>query len=413
MQNFVECIVLLFVKRTKYTKETLENVIYFIKVMLILTMIIKILFSIIFILINFLHADLLKENFITFDLNGSAPKAVVDFESDNLEKFMKLDDNGNGIVSWQEIRAHQKEIEKFVLSHVQIRVDGKMCGKKITGFEVYRRVHQSYIKLYLTLSCALPYEAIDLKYDLFFDVDKDQKAFVKIKDNNSSKPVILSGRKVDVVLKMQQKASLWSAFKNFLVEGIWHIWIGYDHILFLMMLLIPSVYYYRNGRPLPRRRFKDVLIEVLKVVTGFSVAHSITLGLSVGDVVHLDPTFVEVAIALSVLFTAVNNLYPMITRHAWIMAFMFGLIHGFGFANVLRDLIIKNSNDFLAMLFGFNLGVEIGQLAIVAVVLPFLYILEKTTFYKKIILYGFSALTAVIAILWAVERAFRLSILPF
>ncbi|RUM65400.1 MAG: HupE/UreJ family protein, partial [Sulfurospirillum sp.] len=214
-------------------------------------------------------------------------------------------------------------------------------------------------------------------------------------------------------LRLKQKRSVWSAFKNFLVEGIWHIWIGYDHILFLMMLLIPSVYYYRDGRPLPRRRFRDVLIEVLKVVTGFSVAHSITLGLSVGDVVHLNSQFVEVAIALSVLFTAVNNLYPMITRHAWIMAFMFGLIHGFGFANVLHDLIIKNSQDFLAMLFGFNLGVEIGQLAIVAAVLPLLYLLEKTTFYKRFILYGFSALTAVIAALWAVERAFNLSILPF
>ncbi len=360
----------------------------------------------------FAQADLLKENFITFDLNGSQPKAVVDFESDNLEKFMKLDDNQNGIVSWKEIRNHKKEIERFVLSHIDISVDGKKCRKTIDGFKVYRRIHQSYIKLYLKLSCDLPKEAIALKYNLFFDVDKDQKAFVKIADDNRSRPVILSDRKVEVTLKLQ-KESLWSAFKNFLIEGIWHIWIGYDHILFLMMLLIPSVYYYRNGRPLPRQRFKDVLVEVLKVVTGFSVAHSITLGLSVGEVVQLNTTFVEVVIALSVLFTAVNNLYPMITRHAWVMAFIFGLIHGFGFANVLHDLIIKNSSDFLAMLFGFNLGVEIGQLVIVAAVLPLLYLLEKTIFYKNFILYGFSALTALVATVWAVERAFNLSLLPF
>ncbi len=368
----------------------------------------------IFILINTiaLQADLLKENFITFDLSGTAPKAVVDFESDNLEKFMKLDDNNNGIVSWKEIKAHQNEIKKFVLSHVDIKVDGKRCSKKVEKFEVYRRVHQSYIKLYLLLACQLPSEAIDLKYDLFFDVDKDQKAFVKIADKNSSKPVIMSDRKVEVTLSMQN-GSRWEAFVNFLKEGIWHIWIGYDHILFLLMLLIPSVYYYRNGRPLPHRTFHAVLMEVLKIVTAFSVAHSITLGLSVSEVVVLDSRFVEVAIALSVLFTAVNNIYPMVTSHTWIMAFMFGLIHGFGFANVLHDLIVKNSSDFLAMLFGFNLGVEIGQLAIVAVVLPLFYLLEKTTFYKNFFLYGFSALTAIVAILWTIERALNISIMPF
>ena len=374
----------------------------------------RFIFICIFILINsiVLQADLLKENFITFDLSGTAPKAVVDFESDNLEKFMNLDDNDNGIVSWKEIRAHQNEIKKFVLSHVDIKVDGKRCLKRVEKFEVYRRVHQSYIKLYLLLECQLPSEAIDLRYDLFFDVDKDQKAFVKIADNNNSKPVIMSDRKVEVSLTMQ-KESLWQAFVNFLTEGIWHIWIGYDHILFLLMLLVPSVYYYRDGRPLPRSSFKEVIVEVLKIVTGFSVAHSITLGLSVSEIVVLNSTFVEVAIALSVLFTAVNNFYPMVTRHAWIMAFGFGLIHGFGFANVLHELIVKNSSDFLAMLFGFNLGVEIGQLVIVAVLLPFLYVLEKTTFYKTYILYGFSLLTAMIAAIWAVERAAGISLLAF
>ncbi len=382
-------------------------------IMLKLIMKVKILFLSILFFTTILHADLLKENFITFTFKDKIPKAVVDFESDNLEKFIKLDDNDNGIVSWKEIRAHQKEIERFVLKHIDISADGQICAKKIDRFEVYRRIHQSYIKLYLTLGCALPHEAVDLRYNLFFDVDKDQKAFVKIADDNRSKPVILSDRKVEVKLKMHHRQSVAQAFKNFLVEGIWHIWIGYDHILFLLMLLVPSVYYFRDGRPLPRQKFKEVFFEVLKIVTAFSVAHSITLGLSVSEIVVLDSRFVEVAIALSVLFTAMNNLYPMITKHTWIMAFLFGLIHGFGFANVLHDLIIKNSSDFLAMLFGFNLGVEIGQLVIVTLVLPFLYFLEKTTFYRTFIYHGFSALTTVIAALWAIERALGVSILPF
>ncbi len=367
---------------------------------------IRFLFLIFILFYQTLNADLLKENFITFDLNDSFAKAVIDFESDNLEKFMKLDDNDNGIVSWKEIRAHKKEIEKFVLSHVEISVDKKRCKSSVDKFEVYRRVHQSYIKLFLSLSCKLPKEAISLKYDLFFDVDKDQKAFVKISDKNISTPMILSSRKVEVKLNMK-KEPLWSSFINFLVEGIWHIWIGFDHILFLLMLLIPSVYIYKDSSFYPREKFKDVLFEILKVVTAFSVAHSITLALSVTKTVTLNTTFVEVAIAVSVLFTALNNLYPIVKHKAWIMAFLFGLIHGFGFANVLHELIVKNS-DFISMLLGFNLGVEIGQMAIVAALLPLFYFLRKSKFYKYIILYGFSFAAAVIAFIWALQRAFGL-----
>ncbi len=358
-----------------------------------------------------LNADLLKENFITIDLNSTSPKALIDFESDNLEKFIKLDDNDNGIISWKEIKAHKEEIEKFVLKHIEIKVDKKLCQSAVDSFEVYRRVHQSYIKIYLSLSCDMPKKALFLKYDLFFDVDKDQKAFVKISDQNISTPTILSSRKVEVKLKLQ-KESAWSSFLNFLIEGIWHIWIGFDHILFLLMLLIPSVYIYKNHTLYPRRKFKDVLFEILKVVTAFSVAHSITLALSVTKTVTLNSSFVEVAIALSVLFTAVNNLYAFIKHKTWIMAFLFGLIHGFGFANVLHELLVK-SGDFIAMLFGFNLGVEIGQMAIVAAVLPILYFFRRSRYYKIFILHGFSAITALISILWAVERAFGFSILPF
>ena len=374
-------------------------------------MIIKYIISALLLSVTFVHADILKENFITFDLNATPMKVSLDIESDNFEKLIALDDNKNGIISWNELYGHQSQMTEIILSHVDFSSDKKSCTKELDSFKVYRRVHQSYLKLDLSLLCPKPKTSFDVKYTLFFDIDKDQKAFVKINDQKS-KPVILSSRKTNTTLVLE-KHSLWNAFMNFLVEGIWHIWMGYDHILFLLMLLIPSVYVYKDKSWFPRNSFKDVFIQILKVVTGFSVAHSITLGLSVSEIVVLDSRFVEVAIALSILFTAINNLQPIVTKHAWLMAFAFGLIHGFGFANVLHDLIIKNSSDFLAMLFGFNLGVEIGQMAIVMILLPFLYLLEKTTFYKRYILHGFSIVAAIIAVLWAYERTFGLNFMPF
>ena len=372
-------------------------------------MVVKFHYSFFFLLFFtlFLRADILKENFITFDLNASSPKVLVDFESDNLEKFIMIDSNKNDIVSWKELYAKQKEIENFVLKHINIEVDGKNCALHVENFKVYRRVHQSYIKLYLPLSCSLPKESLKLKYNLFFDVDKDQKAFVSLSDSDA-KPLIMSSRKVEVSLPLSH-ASTWQAFKDFLVEGIWHIWMGFDHILFLLMLLIPSVY---TVSRLPREKFSDLFKEILKITTAFTLAHSMTLALSVTEVVTLNVTFVEVAIALSVLFTALNNIFYFTKEKIWVIAFAFGLIHGFGFANVLHELI-DNKSDFVAMLLGFNLGVEIGQLAIVLTLLPLLFILRKTSFYRLYILRGFSALTALIALLWAIERAFNLSILPW
>jgi hypothetical protein len=358
---------------------------------------------------SLLKADVLKENFITFDINQTNPTLLLDFESDNLEKFITLDDSGNDIISWRELKAHQEEIKSYVLEHIQIKSDGEVCHKKITDFEVYRRVHQSYIKLPMTLDCKSPKRAITLDYDLFFDVDKDQKAFVKLSPKD--KPQIMSARTPQLHLTRTQH-SLYESFKEFVIEGIWHIWIGFDHILFLLMLIVPSVYHLSQKGHLPREKFSDVLKEILKITTAFTLAHSITLALSITNIITLNVTFVEVAIALSVLFTALNNIFTFTTKSTWMIAFAFGLIHGFGFANVLHELIDKKEG-FAAMLVGFNLGVEIGQLAIVMALLPLLFFLRKSNFYQKFIMIGFSSLTAIIALLWAIERAFNLSILPW
>ncbi len=356
-----------------------------------------------------LRADILKENFITFDLNQSQPTLLLDFESDNLTKFIALDDSHNDIISWKELKAHRSEITAFVLKHLTIMIDDQICPMQITDYEVYRRVHQSYIKLPITLDCPAPKKSLTLDYTLFFDVDKAQQLFVKL--YQQSKPKVVSFRHPTVLFTLKEP-TLWESFKEFVQEGIWHIWMGFDHILFLLMLLIPSVYTYHDKVPHPRERFSSVIKEILKITTAFTLAHSLTLALSVTNILTPPSMMIEVAIALSVLFTALNNLFFFTRIKTWMLAFGFGLIHGFGFANVLHELISKKSG-FAAMLVGFNLGVEIGQLAIVLALLPLLYLLRRSRFYRVAIMIGISAITAIIASLWAVERAFNLSILPW
>jgi hypothetical protein len=144
------------------------------------------------------------------------------------------------------------------------------------------------------------------------------------------------------------------------------------------------------------------------VVTAFTLAHSITLSLAALQVISLPSRLVESAIAASVVLAALNNLRGTVESRRWVLAFCFGLIHGFGFASVLTDLGLPQQALVLALV-GFNVGVEIGQLAIVAVFLPLAFSLRSTGFYRLGVLKAGSVLVAVLAGWWFVQRAFDLT----
>jgi len=136
---------------------------------------------------------------------------------------------------------------------------------------------------------------------------------------------------------------------------VWHIWIGFDHILFLLSLLLPAVLAFGGGRWQAVERFAPAFWDVFKIVTSFTVAHSITLSLAALGVISLPSRLVESAIATSVVLAALNNVFPLVHGRRWMVAFFFGLVHGFGFASVLRDLGLPQ-NALLIALVGFNLG---------------------------------------------------------
>jgi hypothetical protein len=205
--------------------------------------------------------------------------------------------------------------------------------------------------------------------------------------------------------------SLWEMIKS----GVWHIWIGFDHILFLLALLLPSVLKFRSNdrKPgdkfnnkvwTPVERLKPALINVVKIVTFFTIAHSITLFLAAFQIVSLPPRLIESIIAISIALAAMHNIYPIFSGKEWLIAFAFGLFHGFGFASVLAEKGLIGNYMGLSI-FGFNLGVEIGQLAIILVVFPILFLLRKTSMYPKIRVFG-SLIFIVFSLYWFVERAF-------
>ncbi len=180
-------------------------------------------------------------------------------------------------------------------------------------------------------------------------------------------------------------------FWDFLQLGVRHIWTGYDHLLFLFGLLVVC------------RSFRSVVI----IISCFTVAHSVTLALVTLGAVHLPANLVEPLIAASILFVGVENL---VRRGAepkgrGAVAFGFGLIHGFGFANVLRDLGVGASGSGVAVpLLGFNLGVELGQIAVAAIALPLLWQLRRLPAFTRFGVPILSGIVAAIGLYWLLER---------
>ncbi len=272
----------------------------------------------------------------------------------------------------------------------------------------------AYTVLPLHVQCARALRELALNYRLFADIDPQHRGLLKLQAAGGTRTAVLGPQAPTQRFELAQP-SLWRQLLEYGGEGVWHIWIGFDHILFLLSLLLPAVLVWRKPRWLPVQRFAPAFWQVLEIVTAFTLAHSITLSLATLGVISLPSRWVESAIAASVVLAALNNVWPLFEGRRWLVALAFGLIHGFGFASVLADLGLPQGALLLALV-GFNLGVEAGQLAIVGVFLPLAYALRGTwlyRLYRRLILLGGSCLIAALAALWFAVRAFNLALLSF
>lgn len=197
----------------------------------------------------------------------------------------------------------------------------------------------------------------------------------------------------------------WGGLWGVVELGVDHIRIGTDHILFIVALLLPSVLVFtRKWEPAPS--FSSALWRVLKIVSSFTIAHSITLSLAGFGVVELPSKPVETIIAISIILAALHNFFPILRNREWLLAFFFGLFHGLGFAGLLTELGLDRTNRVWS-LFAFNVGVELGQIVIVLLLFPALFLLRRTRLYHAGFFRVGSVVLMVVAAIWALERLFE------
>ncbi len=335
----------------------------------------------------YLHTN--KEtNFIS----GTLKLDIID-----VNRVIPLDTNGDDQITWGETKLAKDQIATHILRHVYFSQEGKTnCYAQMTDITAEPLNNSYYLVIRWIADCNFrPALSILAHYEFLFDVDRSHVAIASF---NSNDPVLFKVNETSRELTSRPPSS-WSQFLNFLWQGVWHIFIGYDHILFILTLVM-AVFHITSGR---------LFFELLKVITAFTAAHSITLFLVGTGVISLSSQFVESAIALSIVFGAVNNLHRFQPVNTTVLAFIFGLIHGFGFAGVFSELSPSAESLIVAVL-SFNLGVEVGQLAIVACAIPIFSVLKRLGYFEQWAYKLGSVIVSLIALIWFFERITSISV---
>ena len=344
----------------------------------------------------------------------------------DLDVALDIDSDADGKLTWGEVRAAWPRIESYALQ--RLAIEG--CPLATVGRGLERRNDGTYAVLHLRSTCTLA-ATPQISYVLFADVDPTHRGIAKLQ--RAGQDVVLSVLEPSASLASGAGVTSGTASASglatataqastppraprsrfeFLLEGVRHILTGYDHVLFLLCLLLPSVVRRTPSGWQPVERLAQAVWPVVGIVSAFTIAHSITLGLAALKLVSLTPAFIEPAIAATIVLAALDNVVSIFPVQRVVVTFFFGLIHGFGFAGVLAELNLPRA-DFAWALLQFNLGLEVGQLLIVAVATTALFSLRQRRGYAHVVVGGGSTVAIVIGVLWLIERIGNGSILPF
>ena len=333
------------------------------------------------------------------ELHGSLELAVRD-----VEVAVGVDADHDRRVTWGELRASDPRLAAYVAERLTLRVPAGRCALRFGSLQVNSRVDGNYAWLPLSALCPNEVAQLEIGYRLLDEEDPSHRGLLTLSAGPVVQTAVLGGSAADSVLTVDRAAPL-RAFREYFAAGTWHIWSGIDHLLFLLSLLLPAVLVRRGAGWEPVAGAQPALIGILKVVTAFTVAHSITLSLAALDVVRLPSRLTESVIAASIIVAALNNIFPLVTETRTRIAFAFGLLHGFGFASVLADMGLPRGARLVSLL-AFNCGIEAGQLAVVLAVMPLAYLMRGGALYRRAVLPWGSAAIAALAFVWFVQRAF-------
>jgi hypothetical protein len=348
----------------------------------------------------FAHA--VSTSFVSLGVAGDDAPVTVrwDLALQDLVWTVFIDADVDGVATWGEIQAAEPAISSAVLAQLTLDRGGATCELSVRDFALAQRLEQNFLSIALVARCPRP-GALHVGGSLFMSGDASQRVLLSAAHGDASFQGVITPDSAGWTEPAE--VSAWRSFVRFVGEGVWHVWVGYDHIAFVLLLLLPSVLRPVEGRWQGQSQLRQVTRDIFTIITAFTIAHSITLALAVTGTVKLPGKPIEVAIAASIAAAALLNLFPRYARFRLLLAFGFGFVHGFGFANALAEIDAAGVK-LLPLLAGFNIGVEIAQLSIVAAVLPLIYAARGARWYSGGIMPLGSCALGAAGLVWLVQR---------
>jgi len=329
-----------------------------------------------------------------------------------LLKIVDLDADHDGRLTRDELRAGTPAIQRFLRAHVLLQIDGQAANLGEGLEAVWPKdapdaiaapdwhAAESLMVFPFRRNVSTPPHDVALTFTFFPELGAQHTVLGVFEHRGQTEEVTFTDGEPDYLYDASYVAeppreNILNALRRFLVLGINHILFGYDHICFLLALLVAV------------NRFK----ELVKIITSFTIAHSITLILAALRIVTLPQRLVECGVALTIVYVAAENLWRKNITHRWTLTFFFGLIHGFGFATVLAGLSLPRE-AIVRCLLSFNVGVEVAQLGIVLAAMPVLALLAKGghAVGTRVVV---SICVGLFGLGWFVDRVFRLGFMPF
>ena len=350
------------------------------------------------------HAHSPDTSYASVEFTPSTLRIEFRYDLESLTRLVKIDSNSDGLILESEFRAVESELRRFLRQQVEFEIN-----EHATDFGEFEAARWPQAERSIPFAdwnqtiVAFPFErkvreipeSVTLSFNIFEQLGDRHKVLGVFKQpDKPAYEVIYSFFEPDFLYFTDYAPSWWSQLGMFIWLGVEHIFIGYDHILFLLALMIGSKFW-----------------EVVKIVSSFTVAHTITLFLAATEIVTIPSRLVEICIAATIVYVAIENLRRDESPHRWRITFLFGLIHGFGFANVLSELGLPREG-LVRCLLAFNGGVELGQLVIVSCLWP-LWRVVSITKRGPLISRCLSGLILACGVAWLIDRSFGLEWMPF
>ena len=336
------------------------------------------------------------ERVVTADLRVEGPSIVLRLHigTERIAKGVKLPADRVDLTELQLEQA-KEDVARWILSRATLKIDGAPAALRLDllepRFEKLLATGEDFIASVVATFTAPKGDVLLFAYDAFSDVP-GSKVLVTAEGQKSWVRIGPEPLEVDLA---RLHPTFWGTVGEFLVWGMHHIFIGFDHVAFLLALLLGA----------------SRIVDMIKIVTSFTLAHSLTLLLAATELLALDSRITEALIAASIVYVAVENYFVRDARYRWVLTFAFGLVHGLGFSEVLRERLIEVKSIAVPVV-SFNLGVELGQLAILAVAFPLLAWIRRSEGARLWAPRIGSAAILLCGLGWLVERLFELEFMP-